>query len=101
MYYYLLIFSFIRSDNKKKHAMPLKCGGKWGNWVDKYINNKKNNFSYTSGGIQAYVPAADILVVLYTSRASPKSVILRVLSSKLSSESIVSLSKTVKEKKTN
>lgn len=32
----------------------------------------------TSGAIQAYVPAADILVVLYTSLAKPKSVIFRV-----------------------
>lgn len=32
----------------------------------------------TSGGIQAYVPAADIRVVLYASRAKPKSVIFRV-----------------------
>lgn len=32
-----------------------------------------------SGGIQAYVPAADIRVVLYTSLARPKSVIFSVL----------------------
>lgn len=38
----------------------------------------------TSGGIHAYVPAADIRVVLYTSRASPKSVIFNVLFCKLS-----------------
>lgn len=36
----------------------------------------------TSGAIQAYVPAADILVVLYTSRARPKSVIFNVLNCK-------------------
>lgn len=39
----------------------------------------------TSGGIQAYVPAADIRVVLYTSLANPKSVIFKVLFFKLSS----------------
>lgn len=37
----------------------------------------------TSGAIHAYVPAADILVVLYTSLARPKSVILSVLFCKL------------------
>lgn len=44
-----------------------------------------------SGGIHAYVPAADIRVVLYTSRASPKSVILSVLFRKQSCSSICSL----------
>jgi hypothetical protein len=34
----------------------------------------------TSGAIQAYVPAALILVVLETSLANPKSVIFKVLS---------------------
>ena len=38
----------------------------------------------TSGAIQAYVPAADIRVVLLVSRASPKSVILSVLKSRSS-----------------
>ena len=33
----------------------------------------------TSGAIQAYVPAAEIFVVWFTSRARPKSVILSVL----------------------
>lgn len=44
-----------------------------------------------SGGIHAYVPAADIRVVLYTSRANPKSEILSVLFLKSSCSSIVSL----------
>lgn len=47
----------------------------------------------TSGGIHAYVPAADIRVVLYTSLANPKSVIFKVLFFKLSS-SIASLMRT-------
>lgn len=37
------------------------------------------DFLITSGAIHAYVPAADILVVLYTSLARPKSVIFKVL----------------------
>lgn len=50
----------------------------------------------TSGAIQAYVPACDILVVLYTSRAKPKSVIFNVLYDKWSF-SIDSLIKTEKK----
>lgn len=52
-----------------------------------------------SGGIHAYVPAADILVVLYASRANPKSVILSVLFRRLSGSSIRSLINTLNEKK--
>lgn len=51
-----------------------------------------------SGGIHAYVPAADIRVVLYASRAKPKSVIFNVLF-RNESPSIASLINTEIQKK--
>lgn len=53
----------------------------------------------TSGAIHAYVPAALILVVLYISRASPKSDIFIVLFHISSVPSIGSLIKTKKKHK--
>lgn len=110
-YYYqnTIIFIFAIFINKFIYTRYKDSSNVTENSLSEYVERKKAIKMVTyleyfphlivSGGIHAYVPAADIRVVLYTSRANPKSEILSVLFLRLSCSSIGSLISTENERK--